>query len=100
MVKTPRKRGGKRNVQSFDDKAICLDEDLIRTFINTTSCGCERECIRKLKGDVSRSILTIHALRAARFTGQRVRNEREERLDQLCALLLASCHLMCVTPWV
>ena len=61
--------GGPRNTRSYDNKHACLHLDNICRYLRLYDCGCEGQCIKKLRklGEVGEKV--VYDLRAARFAG-------------------------------
>ena len=65
------KKGGAYNLTNFEKKMHCVDVSIIREFLATTRCGCEKRCLYKLYSHGKQGEQVTKRLRQARFTGKR-----------------------------
>lgn len=69
---TPRvkrtRHGGKRNMQAYGDKLLCLEKNHIKMFLEQQRCYCGNNCLLNLyrKGEEGEKI--VYDIRSARFT--------------------------------
>jgi len=61
--------GGSRTKLTWEEKLLQLDDNVIRDFLCTVSCGGECECIYKLLNMGEKGVQIVSDLREGRLTG-------------------------------
>lgn len=63
------KHGGSRKKLTWEEKLLQLDDDVIRNFLCTASCGGECECVYKLLNMGEKGVRIVSDLREGRLAG-------------------------------
>ena len=61
--------GGANNVQTYSEKAKCVDRDVILNDLLTKKCTCKNLCLKKMAAHGQKACQVIKSLRRERFAG-------------------------------
>ena len=68
--KQVKKHGGSRKVLTWQEKLELANKHVVRSFLASKECGCDRNCIIKINKCKEAGVEMVANLRDARFAGK------------------------------
>lgn len=84
------KRGGARKILTWQEKLSLSDRTTVTTFLCSTSCKCDNNCLFKILNLGDRGVQLVVDLRDDRFAGTFVL--QRQKVDKTVAKNLQKCY--------